>query len=175
MPENTNKTRIPLGKDAKAYINSGTPQSPNWIEIEIIRDAALEITKGEDDVTTRGSGGWKEVLATLKEASIDFDAVWDKADSCYTILLRSMLFDEIIEMLFLDGPKDKEGSQGLRAAMQVFTFKRDEKLTNAIKMDVTVKPCYCRLDESEVPDGGDTKTKPSWVVVGADGELAEAE
>lgn len=161
MPESTNRTRIPLGKDAKAYINKGTTESPNWLEIEIIRDATLEITKGDTDVTTRGAGGWKEAMATLKEASIDFDAVWDKADECYKILLRSMLFDDIVEMLFLDGPKDTDGSQGLHAMMQVFTFKRDEKLTDALKMDVNVKPCYGAI-------------KPAWVEV-TGGELAKME
>ncbi len=160
MPAPANKTRIPLGKDAKAYINKGTTESPTWIEVSIIKDATLEISKSDTDVTTRGAGGWKEVMATLKEASVDFGAVWDKEDECYTILLRSMLFDDVIEMLFLDGDKEVEGSQGLHAMMQVFSFKRDEKLTDALAMDVNVKPCYGAI-------------KPKWVTVDAEGLIKE--
>ena len=69
--------RIPLGYQAKAYINTATSGTPTWTEVDIIRNVTLNLEKGEADVTTRGAQGWKEVLPTLKEASIDTELVWD--------------------------------------------------------------------------------------------------
>ena len=58
--------KIPLGYQAKAYINTSTTNTPSWTEISIIRNVTLNLEKGEADVTTRGAKGWKEVLPTLR-------------------------------------------------------------------------------------------------------------
>ena len=41
----------------------------------------LSLEAGEADVTTRGNDGWRAIVATLKEASVEFEMVWDTGDA----------------------------------------------------------------------------------------------
>lgn len=144
--------RIPLGYQAKAYINTATGASPTWKEVDIIRNVTLNLEKGDADVTTRAAAGWKEVLPTLKEASIDSELVWDSDHEIFTTLLDAFINDKNLEFLFLDGSVTKKGSQGLRAVCGVFKFSRDEQLDGALIASVSFKPTYGAV-------------KPSWYVV----------
>jgi len=144
--------KIPLGYQAKAYINTSTTGTPSWTEISIIRNVTLNLEKGEADVTTRGAKGWKEVLPTLKEASIDTEAVWDTEDTLFGKLLDAFLNDTNLEFLFLDGDVKTTGSQGLRAVCGIFKFSRDEQLDGALLANVSLKPTYGAV-------------KPSWHTV----------
>ena len=144
--------RIPLGYQAKAYINDAADSAtPKWTEIDIIRNVTLNLEKGEADVTTRGANGWKEVLPTLKEATIESELVWDTDAELFQKLLKSFLEDTSLEFLFLDGPVETKGSQGLRAVCGVFKFSRDEQLDGALIASVSFKPTYGNV-------------KPSWFV-----------
>jgi hypothetical protein len=144
--------RIPLGYQAKAYINTSTTTTPTWTEIDIIRNVTLNLEKGDADVTTRGAAGWKEVLPTLKEASIDCEIVWDADHTIFTTLLDAFINDKNLEFLFLDGAHTKKGSQGLRAVCGVFKFSRDEQLDGALMANTSFKPTYGAV-------------KPSWYTV----------
>ena len=145
--------KIPLGYQAKAYINTATTgTTPSWTEISIIRNVTLNLEKGEADVTTRGAKGWKEVLPTLKEATIDTELVWDADDTLFAKLLDAFLNDTNLEFLFLDGEVTAQGSQGLRAVCGIFKFSRDEQLDGALIANVSLKPTYGAV-------------KPSWHIV----------
>ena len=146
--------KIPLGYQAKAYINTSTTTTPTWVEITIIRNVTLNLEKGEADVTTRGANGWKEVLPTLKEATIDTELVWDTTHVIFGKFLDAFLNDTNLEFLFLDGAINTKDSQGLRAVCGIFKFSRDEQLDGALIANVSLKPTYGAV-------------KPSWFVVTA--------
>lgn len=135
-------TDFVLGLDAKIYRNSATYESPTWVEIDNVKDLTLNLTKEEADVTTRANNGWKAIVASLKEGSIDFEMVWNKSDSNFQALLASFLTNSVIDFLILDGPYDTAGSEGLRASCQVFNFSRAEQLTDVLRASVTIKPTY---------------------------------
>ena len=75
---------VRLGLDAKLYRNTGTYATPVWAEITNVKDLTLNLEKGEADVTTRANLGWRALVGTLKEASLEFQMVWDTADSHFT-------------------------------------------------------------------------------------------
>lgn len=141
-----------LGKDCKIYRNTGTYASPTWNIIDSARDVTLELSKGEADVTTRGNAGWRAIVATLKEASIQFEMVWDPDSDDNTALTNAFLNDTVVEFLVLDGPVGTNGSQGLRASCMVTEFSRSEPLEEAVTASVTVKPTLAT-------------NPPSWFVV----------
>lgn len=158
--------RLPLGLEAKAYINFGTTAAPIWREITVIKDVTLNLEKGEADVTTRGADGWEQIKATLKKASIDFNTIWlDAEDESDLTDADLMIFEELmeaflddnktLEMMFLSGSFYKKGSRGLKATFDIFKFTRDEKLTEALGMSGTAKPTYGKL-------------KPEWITVAED-------
>ncbi len=139
-----------LGMDAKLYLNSGTYESPTWDEIDHAKDVTLNLDKGEDDVTTRASGGWEEAVGTLKSASIDFDVLWDMADANVEKLWEAFLNNTAIEFAVMDGDIATVGSRGIRATMNVFKFTRNENLKEAITASVTIKPTAAEHPPAEM-------------------------
>jgi len=131
-----------LGLDAKIYRNSATYENPTWVEIDNVKDVTLNLSKEEADATTRANNGWKAIVATLKEGTVDFEMVWNKSDENFQALLTSFLSNTVIDFLILDGPYTSEGSEGLRASCQVFSFTRAEQLTDVLRAAVTIKPTY---------------------------------
>ena len=143
---------VKLGLDAKLYRNTGNYASPNWNEMKNVKDLTLSVEAGEADATTRGNAGWKATLATLKDGSIEFEMVWDTADAGFTAIRTAFFGNTSIEFAVLDGDKATTGTQGLRAAMAITKFSRNEPLEEAITVSVTAKPTY-------------SDHAPEWMVV----------
>ena len=133
---------VKLGLDAKLYRNTSTYASPTWNEVKNVKDVTLNLEAGSADVTTRGNGGWRANIATLKDANLEFEMVWDTADDDFTAIRTAFLTNAAIEFAVLDGPVATSGSQGLRASMAITNFSRAEPLEEAIKVSVTAKPTY---------------------------------
>lgn len=133
---------IKLGMEAKLYRNGGSFGTPTWSELTNVKDVTLNLEKGEADVTTRANNGWKATAATLKDASVEFEMVWDTTDTGFTAIQQAYFNNTPIELAVMDGPIATAGSQGLRATMQINNFSREEKLEDAIMVKVTAKPTY---------------------------------
>ena len=129
-----------LGLNAKLYRNTGSYETPTWVVIDNVKDVKLNVEKGEADVTTRGGNGWKQTAATLKDASVEFEMVWDKKDAGFKAIKDAFFNDTTIEVAVMDGDITEDDSEGLRATMTVTTFSRNEPLTEALTVPVTLKP-----------------------------------
>jgi hypothetical protein len=143
---------VKLGLEARLYRNTGSSGTPAWNEIKNVRDVTLNLETGESDVSTRGNGGWRASISTLKGASLEFEMMWDTADDDFTAIREAFLNNTAIEFAVLDGPSNQSGAQGLRATMAIINFTRSEPLEEAIKVSVTAKPTYAA-------------TAPSWMTV----------
>src|SRR5690606_33225349 len=95
---------------------------------------------GEADVTTRSNAGWRANIATLKDASLEFEMVWDTDDENFTAIRQAFLTSGAVEFAVMDGDIDTSGSQGLRATMSITSFSRNEPLEEAITVSVSAKP-----------------------------------
>jgi hypothetical protein len=135
-----------LGLDAKLYRKDGA----SWGLVANVRDVTLNLETGEADVTTRGNDGWRATVGTLKDASIEFEMVWDTEDENFSAFLSAFMSGTTVELLVMDGDRGTEGNQGLRATCRIISFTRSEPLEEAITVSVTAKPTY-----SAVP--------PTWV------------
>jgi TP901-1 family phage major tail protein len=133
---------VRLGLDAKLYRNTATYATPTWDEITNVRDVTLNLEAGEADVSTRGTGGWRATVATLKDASIEFEMVWDSADADFAAIRDAFLNRTAIDMAVMDGDITATGSQGLRAECAVTNFSRNEPLEEAVTVSVTIKPTF---------------------------------
>ena len=143
---------IVLGLDAKLYRNKDVPATPDWDEITNVRDVTLNLEAGEADVSTRGSSGWRATVATLKDASLEFEMVWDPSDDDFTALRDAYLNRTGIELAAMDGDITTSGSQGLRALFAVINFTRNEPLEESLTASITVKPTF-------------STTPPEWMIV----------
>ncbi len=133
-----------LGMDAKLYYGNAGSSATN--EMTNVRDVTVSAEAGEADVTTRANSGWRATVATLKEASVEFEMVWDTADAGFTAIKNAYLNNELIGFQVLDGA----GGQGLQADFMITAFSRSEALEEAITVSVTAKVTY-------------SATAPSWI------------
>src|SRR5262245_57662656 len=133
---------VRLGLDAKLYRNTGTFAAPVWNEVKNVKDVTLNLEAGEADASTRGTGGWKATVATLKDASIEFEMVWDTTDDDFSVVRDTFLNRGGLELAVLDGDVATPGSQGLRALFVITNFSRNEPLEEAITVSVTAKPTF---------------------------------
>jgi hypothetical protein len=120
--------------------STNTPSTATWTEQSNVKDLTLNLETGEADATTRGNNGWRATLATLKEGSIEFEMLWDSADSGFTAIKDAWLNSNEIALAAMDGDIATSGNQGLASNFTVTNFSRNEPLEEAITVNVTVKP-----------------------------------
>lgn len=136
-----------LGMEAKLLFKSGGQSGGgSWTALNNVRDLTLSLETGEADVTTRANAGWRAIVATLKEASVEFEMVWDTADPGFSAIKSAYLDNEPIGLQVLDGT----AGQGLQADFMITAFSRSEALEEAIAVSVTAKVTY-------------SATPPSWI------------
>jgi hypothetical protein len=138
-----------LGKDAKTYYGS-TPidGDSNTVDALIagmteagnIRDLTLSLEKGESDITVRSDDSWTILAATLKTATVEFQMKWLPGDSFFEAVKDSFLNDTELPLVVLDQDRDAMDAEGFAANFNVFSFSRNEALTEAILVDVSMKP-----------------------------------
>ena len=136
-----------LGMEAKIlYKVGGQGGAGTWNALNNVRDVTLTLEAGEADVTTRANNGWRATVATLKEASVEFEMVWDTTDAGFTAIKDAYLGNDPIGLQILDGTN----GQGLQADFMITSFSRNEALEEAITVSVTAKVTY-------------SATAPSWL------------
>ncbi len=135
-----------LGLEAVLYRNTGTYESPVLVAVTNVKDLTLNMEKGSADVTTRGNNGWRAMIATLKDATVEFQMIWDTSDANFTAVkdafLASDLVGQSIEFFVMSADVDLSDAQGLRATFMVEKFTRNEALEEAQTVDVTIRPTY---------------------------------
>jgi len=147
---------VKLGDEMKLYYcAAGIGGTPTWTELSRVKDVKLNTSKGEADVTTRASGGWKQVIGTLMDASIEFEMPWDTAnEGLQAVKAAYFTSGALLGLAVMDGPVDEAGSEGLWADCAILKFERSEPLENASTVSVTAKPTY-------------SENAPQWKVIGA--------
>ena len=122
-----------LGLDAKLF--HGPAGATATGEMSNCKDVTLNMETGEADITTRAAKGWRITAATLKEASLEFEMVWDTSDEGFKALKNAYFNNSAIALFASDG----EGN-GLDADFVVTSFSRQEPLEEALTVSVTCKP-----------------------------------
>tara|TARA_B100000029_G_scaffold314355_1_gene306756 strand:+ start:427 stop:864 length:438 start_codon:yes stop_codon:yes gene_type:complete len=128
---------IVLGLNAKLYYGTS---AGSYTEMTNVRDLSLSMETAEADVTTRASDGWRQSVATLKDASLEFEMLWDTADGGFSAMESSFNNGTAVFFRITDGDQTTSGTQGLDSEMMVVGFSRNESLEEAITVSVTAKP-----------------------------------
>ena len=133
---------IRLGLEARLYFKPSMADPGPWVEMGNVKDLTLNLEKGEADVTTRANAGWRAMVGTLKEGSVEWSSVWDTEDPGFTAIKNAYFGNTPIALAVMDGPVDASGSKGLQADMSVISFSRSEPLEEALEVQITLKPTY---------------------------------
>jgi len=145
---------LKLGLDAKLYIDDeSTYVTPSWSEVTNCKDLTLSLEKNEFDVTVRGNNGWRAMVSVLKDATLEFSMIWDTDDVNFQ-LIKDAFFavaapTNTVNIAAMDGDITVAGSEGLRSLMIVSSFTRNEKLEEALTVDVKLRPTYFPADPTE--------------------------
>ncbi|MBN4052533.1 hypothetical protein JYT82_00300 [bacterium AH-315-K20] len=138
---------IKLGMDAVLnYKTGGVGGAGSWTELSNVKDVTLSLETGEADITTRANAGWRATVGTLKEASVEFEMVWDTADAGFTAIKDAFFNNVEIGLQVLDGA----AGSGLEADFSITNFSRNEQLEEALTVSVTAKVTYAG-------------TAPAWI------------
>ncbi len=130
-----------LGLNAKIYVNTGTPGTPTWTELDLAQDVTINMEKATSDVSTRASQGWRENAASLKDMTVDTTLRYDSSNLGFQKVRDTYLGSGLsVEVLALDGPVDTAGAEGMRFTSDVSNFSRNEPLEEALTNDVTFIP-----------------------------------
>ena len=105
-----------LGLDAKIF--HGTAGTKASTEMKNVTDVTLNLETGEADITTRAAEGWRITAATLKEASVEFEMIWDTADAGFNAIQKAYFGNSALSLFVSDG----EGN-GLDADFVVTSFR----------------------------------------------------
>ena len=122
-----------LGLDAKLFHGAAGSTATN--EMTNVKDVTLNLESGDADITTRAAKGWRISAATLKEASLEFEMVWDTSDDGFKAVKNAFFNNTAIALFASDGD-----GNGLDADFVVSSFSRSEPLEEALTVSVTCKP-----------------------------------
>jgi len=139
-PTGTTFTYALTHADVTTSADSGP--ATEYYEITNAKDVSLGLDKGEADVSTRAGAGWKQTFDSLKDASIEFDMIWDTSDVSLVALSNAFFGNTMISMAIMDGPYNISTSQGLECPMTIVKFERKEPLAEAMMVSVSVRPGY---------------------------------
>ena len=129
-----------IGLNAKLYWRSaGTYGSPTWTEVTLLSDVTVSPTWEEADASARESR-IKQVVKTMLALEVTGRMKKKIGDAAYLAFMNAMLSDGTLDLLVLDGDKAVEGNDGWRCDWQVFNANEDQSMSNALYIDVTLKP-----------------------------------
>ena len=124
---------IVLGLDA--ILMRGSAGSTGSTEVKNVKDLTLNLESGEADVTTRATKGWQASVATLKEASLEFNILYDTEDEDYNAFADAYFNNTPMALFVTDG-----NGTGLDADFSITGFSIEQPLEEALSVSVTAKP-----------------------------------
>jgi hypothetical protein len=146
---------LKIGVKCRLYFcTDGIAGAPAWVLASGVKEVTATIDKGETDVSTRGSGGWKAVVGTLKELTLEFEMPWDPEDVGLQAFKDAFLNDTIIGLAAMDGDIEAAGAEGPWADCAILKFERKEPIGEAAAVSITAKPTF-------------SANPPEWKVIGA--------
>jgi hypothetical protein len=124
---------------AKAYRNTGTHGAPTWVEVPEFQNVTLAgPTFNQVDDMTRESP-----VETKSPVSVNIDVTArlkvKAANTNYETIMDAIWAATPIDMMFLTGAEDQNGSRGVRAAYR-FSMSEDQSIGNVLYEDLTGVP-----------------------------------
>jgi hypothetical protein len=126
---------IVLGLDAKLFRGEAGTQAT--IEVTNVKDVSLTLESGEADVTTRAAQGWKLSAATLKEASLEINILYDTEDEDFIAFKTAYFSNTPMSLFITDGAAT---AHGLDADFSITGFTMEQNLEEAVSVKITAKP-----------------------------------
>jgi hypothetical protein len=140
-----------IGLNGLFYLNSGSYGSPTWGIVNNIVDLDTEMQMGEEDASNRAQSGFKTIMPTLDEWSIEGGMLYNPSDTNWQTFNTSRAARTPIDLTLRDQAIANTGSQGPRVPTAYITkFGRKEPLNGVMTTPLAIKP-------------GPGSNPPSWM------------
>lgn len=137
-----------LGLDAKLWYAApnASGAAGTYAELANVRNVTLSLESAEADVTVRANNGWRATTPTLKDASIEWEMIYDTADAGFTAIRSAYFSSTDLWIKALDGsgtaPITHDEGNGLVAKCRITQFSINQSLEEAVTVSVSAKPTY---------------------------------
>lgn len=132
--------QIKLGKNAKVYRNTGTYDSPTWVEIDIVQDVTINLTYSEVVATYRGASDYEMTIPVKAMISVDVMILHQTQDSNYQALRAAAIAKSSMGFLITDTTRTTQYAEGPRLVACIFEFTRAEPIDGLETDKLTLKP-----------------------------------
>ena len=137
---------IVLGLDCKLF-RGAAGATANTL-MSNVKDVTMNLTKATADITTRKANGWRVQVGTLKEASLEFEMLYDPEDADCQAIMNAYLNNTPLAFFVSDG----EGN-GLDADFSINDCNQGQALEEGVTFSVTATPTDI---------GGSSGRAPVW-------------
>ncbi len=128
-----------LGSEAVLGYNTtgiGAAGSATYTVADNARDVTFNASRGEADVSTRGTQGWRAKIPTLREGELTVDLIWNPGDPFFDAVQDSNLNGTVLGMAILDGPIAT--GNGFEADMVCLGFEWGQQLEEGQLVNATL-------------------------------------
>jgi hypothetical protein len=131
-----------IGLNGKAYYNSASYGTPTWVLTSNVGDINVTDEMNTSQIQVRSQSGFEVTIAGLRKVAFEFSMVYDQADAAQTAFRTAYAARTKTDFLFLDQATGTAGSSGLRVQGILTKFARQEKINEAMMVDVKIEPTY---------------------------------
>lgn len=148
------------GKNCKLYRNGGTVDTPSWVEIGEIEDAAIDQLSAMLATVQRRANNWtKNVASIFDTITAGFKLVHGLGETMFNLLVADFFNKTPREYLFANGDVGSpNGVKGFRCPFFIKDFPWDQPLTEVVGHEVKLEIAYMEDEEGAEID-------PSWYTV----------
>lgn len=119
------------------YNTAGAGGGGSWVELTNTRNVTVSLERGLADVTVRANNGWRAQVGALKDLSLEFEMVYDNADTGMGVIRDAFLDGDVVGFQVYDADDEGPVFDGV-----VTNFSINQDLEEAFIVSVTVVPTY---------------------------------
>jgi len=131
---------MPRGITSKLYVNDGSYDVPDWIELNLIKDLTTPKEWAKADASAR-----RELVDVFEPTGMalntNFQMRKNINDAGYLFLRAAHNLQTAIDVLDLDGDREVNGSDGVRYMAKLFKFDENKDRANVVFIDGDFAPC----------------------------------
>lgn len=131
-----------ISLDAKLYYSAtlldGTNvASVSWVEMDNVKDVSYSLSHETADGTTRGNGGVRKNIATIKDLELTFTLDADTSVAWWSAIRTNFGARTPMAFAICDGDETAAGADGPAANFMITDFSREEPLAGDVVYNIT--------------------------------------
>jgi hypothetical protein len=112
------------------------------VEVTGARDVTFSGDTATGDASTRSGGSFRQLIATLSDAEVEFEMIYNTSDGAFTFFRAAWIAKTSFGVAVLDGDSATTGTEGLWMDAMVTGFEWAQELEEPGKVTITLANTY---------------------------------